>query len=162
MIPQNFTHKSQEALQNAQQLAFSERHAMIAPLHLLMALLEQEDGVVPAVLKKLSLDTRVLIADVRTALERRPRVGNSSGGAVQPSVSPDVIHTLEEADRIADRIAIIDHGVIVTSGTGEELKIKTETKSLEEAFLKLTGKNIRADEASTTDVLRMHRRMWRR
>ena len=71
-------------------------------------------------------------------------------------------HYMEEAERIADRIAIIDHGVIVALGTAEELKKQTETNSLEEAFLKLTGKNIRADEASTIDVLRNGRKMWAR
>ncbi len=71
-------------------------------------------------------------------------------------------HYMEEAERIADKIAVIDHGVIVASGTVQELETKTETKSLEEAFLKLTGKNIRQDEASRTDVMRAHRKMWRK
>ena len=101
MIPQNFTHKSQEALQIAHQLALSERHSTIAPIHLLIALVEQEDGVVPAILKKLSLDARILVTDARQALERRPRVGNSSGTSMQPNVSPDLLHVLEESDRIA-------------------------------------------------------------
>ena len=71
-------------------------------------------------------------------------------------------HYMEEAERIADRIAIIDHGVIVASGTAEELRKQTETNSLEEAFLKLTGKNIRADEASPLDAMRNRRKMWAR
>ena len=69
-------------------------------------------------------------------------------------------HYMEEAERIADRIAIIDHGVIVASGTAEELKKQTQTNSLEEAFLKLTGKNIRAEEANPLDAMRNGRRMW--
>jgi len=71
-------------------------------------------------------------------------------------------HYMEEAEKIANRIAIIDHGKIVISGTAEELKIKTGTNSLEEAFLKLTGKTIRKDEANTIDHMRMGRRMWTR
>ena len=69
-------------------------------------------------------------------------------------------HYMEEAEKIADRIAIIDHGEIVTSGTGEELKKQTDTNSLEEAFLKLTGKDIRKDEANSMDAMRNRRRMW--
>ena len=69
-------------------------------------------------------------------------------------------HYMEEAEKIADRIAVIDHGSIVASGTISELKESTGTKSLEEAFLKLTGKNIRADEASATDAMRMRHRAW--
>ena len=71
-------------------------------------------------------------------------------------------HYMEEADRIAERIAIIDHGQIVASGTSAELKEKTKTTSLEDAFLSLTGNVIRDDSASSTDQLRMRRKMWKR
>ncbi len=71
-------------------------------------------------------------------------------------------HYMEEADKIADRIAIVDHGKIVASGTSAELKAQTQTASLEEAFLSLTGKTIRAQESSSMDMLRMGKRMWGR
>ncbi|MEI6581025.1 MAG: ATP-binding cassette domain-containing protein [bacterium] len=71
-------------------------------------------------------------------------------------------HYIEEAERIADRIAIIDHGTIVASGTASQLKTQTETDSLEEAFLKLTGKTIRQEEVSTVDAMRMRHRAWSR
>jgi ABC-2 type transport system ATP-binding protein len=66
-------------------------------------------------------------------------------------------HYMEEASRIAERIAIIDHGKIIATGTSEELQAKTATSSLEEAFLKLTGNIIREEESSATDKLRAHR-----
>ena len=69
-------------------------------------------------------------------------------------------HYMEEADRIAQRIAIIDHGKIVAMGSGEELKKQTETASLEEAFLKLTGNAIREEGASSVDQLRQMGRAW--
>lgn len=68
-------------------------------------------------------------------------------------------HYMEEADRIARRIAVIDHGTIVAEGSGAELKQKTGTTSLEEAFLKLTGSAIREEEASSTDHMRQMRSM---
>ncbi len=71
-------------------------------------------------------------------------------------------HYMEEADKMADRVVIIDHGKIIGIGTPEELKAKTSTASLEEAFLKLTGNAIRADEASSTDMLRSQAKMWGR
>ncbi|MCX6716836.1 MAG: ATP-binding cassette domain-containing protein [Candidatus Taylorbacteria bacterium] len=70
-------------------------------------------------------------------------------------------HYMEEADKIAQRIAIIDHGKIIALGTSAELKAKTGKATLEEAFLSLTGKVIREEEAGPLDMLRMGRRMWR-
>ena len=69
-------------------------------------------------------------------------------------------HYMEEADKVAERIAVIDHGKIVAMGTGEELKKQTGTASLEEAFLKLTGSEIREEDAGSTDHMRVMRRAW--
>lgn len=68
-------------------------------------------------------------------------------------------HYMEEAEKIAQRIAIIDHGDIVAIGSDEELKHQTGTQSLEEAFLKLTGSAIREQAASSADRLRMRGQM---
>ncbi len=69
-------------------------------------------------------------------------------------------HYMEEAERIADKIAVIDHGSIVASGGLEDLKKATSTSSLEEAFLKLTGRNIRDEDVSKTDAMRMRHQAW--
>ena len=71
-------------------------------------------------------------------------------------------HYMEEADRAANRIAIIDHGKIIVQGTPAELKAKTKTTSLEDAFLALTGKAIRAEESSGIDRMRMRRHVMGR
>jgi ABC-2 type transport system ATP-binding protein len=69
-------------------------------------------------------------------------------------------HYMEEADRTAGRIAIIDHGKIIALGAPAELKGSTKSLTLEEAFLALTGKSIRSDEANSLDSMRMQGRMW--
>jgi ABC-2 type transport system ATP-binding protein len=71
-------------------------------------------------------------------------------------------HYMEEADKISNRVAVIDHGKIIAIGTPAELKKKTKSKTLEEAFLKLTGKTIREEEATTKDRMRIHSRAWGR
>jgi ABC-2 type transport system ATP-binding protein len=70
-------------------------------------------------------------------------------------------HYMEEAERVAQRIAIIDHGKIVAQGTAAELKAQTGTDSLEQAFLKLTGTTIRDEAATGADQMRAMAAMWR-
>jgi ABC-2 type transport system ATP-binding protein len=71
-------------------------------------------------------------------------------------------HYMEEADRVAQRIAIIDHGRIVAQGTSAELKRQTDTETLEQAFLALTGSSIRAEGADSADAMRNMAKMWRK
>lgn len=63
-------------------------------------------------------------------------------------------HYLEEAEAIADRIAIIDHGKIVATGNSVELKQTTSTNTLEEAYLALTGKTVRDEEVDHADNMK--------
>ncbi len=70
-------------------------------------------------------------------------------------------HYMEEADRVAGRVAIIDHGSIVAQGSPQELKQQTGSDTLEQAFLAFTGSSIREEEASGVDRMRNMSRMWR-
>jgi|SRR5205807_197506 len=69
-------------------------------------------------------------------------------------------HYMDEAERVAQRIAIIDRGKIVAQGSPQELKQQTGKDSLEEAFLALTGSTIRDEAATSTDRLRQMAKMW--
>lgn len=70
-------------------------------------------------------------------------------------------HYMDEADRVAHRIAVIDHGKIVAQGSPAQLKEQTNTESLEEAFLALTGSTIRDEMANVSaDQMRAVARMW--
>lgn len=71
-------------------------------------------------------------------------------------------HYMEEAERYADRIAIIDHGEIKAIGSLAELKRQTQSQSLEEAFLALTGYDIREENVSSVERMRNQRKAWRR
>lgn len=71
-------------------------------------------------------------------------------------------HYMEEAEKMAQKIAIIDHGKIIAQGTVNSLKKKTSTDSLEEAFINLTGKDIREQEANGLDRMRERRRMFKK
>jgi len=69
-------------------------------------------------------------------------------------------HYMDEADRVAHRVGIIDHGKLVTQGTPAQIKEQTGTASLEDAFLKLTGSTIRDESAGSADQMRQFAKMW--
>lgn len=71
-------------------------------------------------------------------------------------------HYMEEADKWARKVAVMDHGRIITQGTPKELKDQTKTNTLEDAFLSLTGHEIRDEEAGAEDRMRMHHGAWGR
>jgi ABC-2 type transport system ATP-binding protein len=69
-------------------------------------------------------------------------------------------HYMDEADRVAHRIGVIDHGKLVAQGTPREIKGQTGTESLEDAFLALTGSTIRDESADAADQMRQFAKMW--
>jgi len=69
-------------------------------------------------------------------------------------------HYMDEADRVAHRIGVIDHGKLVAQGTPKAIKEQTGTESLEDAFLKLTGSTIRDESAGAADQMRQFAKMW--
>ena len=70
-------------------------------------------------------------------------------------------HYMDEADKVAQRIAIIDHGKIVAQGSSQQLQAQTGKASLEDSFLALTGSNIRDESGNTSaDQLRQMAKLW--
>jgi ABC-2 type transport system ATP-binding protein len=69
-------------------------------------------------------------------------------------------HYMDEAEKTAQRVAIIDHGRTVAQGTVAELKAQTGADSLEGAYLRLTGTTIRDEAATGADAMRQMMKMW--
>jgi ABC-2 type transport system ATP-binding protein len=69
-------------------------------------------------------------------------------------------HYMDEAERVAHHVGVIDHGKLVAQGTPKAIKEQTGTESLEDAFLKLTGSTIRDESAGSADQMRQFARMW--
>ena len=69
-------------------------------------------------------------------------------------------HYMDEADRVAHRVGVIDHGKLVAVGTPAEIKAQTSTETLEDAFLALTGSTIRDESAGSADQMRQFAKMW--
>lgn len=70
-------------------------------------------------------------------------------------------HQMEEAEKMATTVVVMDHGSIIATGSPEQICEKTGKTSLEEAFIALTGRAIRDEEASAQEKMRLHRRIHR-
>ncbi|MCJ7596269.1 MAG: AAA family ATPase, partial [Desulfobacterales bacterium] len=106
-----FTLKGQEMIQSAQQLGDRFGHQQIEPEHLLRAILEQKEGVIPPILGKIGANQNQLIKEVESILERMPSV--SGGGAGQVYISPRakavLDHASEEAQQMKDEYVSLEH-----------------------------------------------------
>ncbi len=99
----NFTTKSQEALHRAQNLVAEFNHPHMDPLHLLLSLLEQEEGVVFSILKKIGIDAGMLTRDSRTLLQRIPQTYNATNLA-QMYLTQEMMRVLHQAEQEALRL----------------------------------------------------------
>ena len=95
---ERFTQKAQEAIVQAQQLAQDLNHQSIEPAHLLLALLQQNEGVVPAIITRIAGSPAGLQNDLEKDLQNRPKV---YGGNVQVGLSRPVSDVLNAAERYA-------------------------------------------------------------
>ncbi|MDL1961688.1 MAG: ATP-dependent Clp protease ATP-binding subunit, partial [Deltaproteobacteria bacterium] len=98
---EKFTMKSQEALQEAQSLAQSKGHQQIEPEHLLKILLDQPEGIVSSVLRKMGVEVQTIKAEVDEAVNNLPQV---SGAGLQVYMSSTLNQILEKAFTITDKM----------------------------------------------------------
>ena len=89
-----FTVKAQEAVQRANDLASEHGNPELLPVHLLAALLEDKEGIVPPVLEKVGAGPQAVLGDLYRELEKMPKV---SGGAAQATLSNQANKLLEQA-----------------------------------------------------------------
>ena len=105
-----FTLKAQEAVQRANELASEHGNPEVLPLHLLAALLEDKEGIVPPVLEKIGIGPQAVLSDIYRDLDKLPKV---SGGAAQASLSQAANQLLErafkEADNFKDEYVSTEH-----------------------------------------------------
>src|SRR2546421_9611115 len=89
-----FTVKAQEAVQRANELASEHGNPELLPVHLLAALIEDKDGIVPPVLEKIGIGPQAVLSDLYREIEKLPKV---SGGAAQAALSNAANKLLEQA-----------------------------------------------------------------
>ncbi|UQZ34424.1 ATP-dependent chaperone ClpB [Paenibacillus sp. PK3_47] len=110
------TQKLQEAVAAAQSLAASAGHQEIDHLHLLKALLQQQEGLLPRLLQKMNIPAAGLLQDTEELLQRKPGVSGSGAGTMRRYASASLMAVLEQAEQEAammqDEFVAVEHAVL--------------------------------------------------
>src|SRR3954451_18900210 len=105
-----FTVKAQESVQRANEIASERGNPELLPLHILAALLEDREGIVPPVLEKVGIAAQPVLAQAQEAIDRLPRV---SGASAQPALSNAAQKLMDrafkEADQFKDEYVSTEH-----------------------------------------------------
>ena len=113
MNAQKFTKKALEAVQNAQSMAIENQNMQIMPEHLLYALVDQEGGLIPQLLKKSGVDTDNMLALLDSAIGKIPAVSGSGREPDKIYISPVTDKIFNEAERLAssmrDEYVSVEH-----------------------------------------------------
>src|SRR5258708_5688603 len=117
---EKLTVKAQEALQEAHEVAARNENQEIAPLHLLSALANQSDGVVPPLLARLGIRTEALIADVERELGRLPKVQGFSEQRMGRALNDALERAFKEADNFKDDYVSTEHLFLAIAGSDRD------------------------------------------
>jgi len=122
--PNRLTQKSQEALHDAQTKALRFGHTEVDVEHLLLALLDQSDGLVPRLIERADVDAEALHQALERALESRPRVSGPGAAPGQIYVSRTLNQVLDaaerEAQRLKDEYVSVEHILLAILASGAE------------------------------------------
>ncbi len=150
---EKMTRKSQEAMQEAVRLATGKEHPQVEPEHLLMALLEQEDGIIPRLLDRAKTNRTQLVSDVNQRLDKMPRV---SGGAAQRYASPRLVKIFStaevEAKQMGDSFISTEHFfVALLKSQDSDLKNMFQKAQIKLDVILNTLKEVRGSQKVTDD-----------
>jgi ATP-dependent Clp protease ATP-binding subunit ClpB len=136
-----FTIKSQEAIQAALRLAEERRNPQATPEHLLVVLLEQHDGIVVPVLRKVGVDPAAVRAAVNRALDAQPTMSGPSGGSGPAQELVEVLRAAEhEMRQLGDEYVSTEHLLLSLSGHNSKAgEIVREAGATHETLLRAVG-----------------------
>jgi ATP-dependent Clp protease ATP-binding subunit ClpB len=148
MNTQRFTIRSQEALQEMQNLAMEHGHQELRDLHLLAAMLRQEDTLILPALQKLEANTATLRERLESELAKLPRVSGSQISMNQELI--DVLHDSErEADKMGDAYISLEHLLLALLRKGKSAKQILKESGVDPDKLLLALKELRGNQRVT-------------
>ncbi len=113
-----YTEKAQEAIVAAQQLAEGDGNPEITPEHVLLALLEQREGIVPGIVRKVNADPAALASVVREELQKLPRAHGGSQVGLSARLRQVTTAAEQEAGRLKDEYVSTEHLFVAIAAEG--------------------------------------------
>lgn len=147
-----FTLKSQEAIQAAQQLARNNSQQEIRPAHLTKAILEQPDGVVVPVLKKMEIDPSLVLMDCNAIISQIPKVSGSGSGQVYASAELQKILDVafSTASNMQDDYVSQEHIFLaIIKNSKDEIALALKKRGIDEKHFLEALKSIRGEHRVT-------------
>ncbi len=140
---EKFTVKAQEALATAQQIAMAKSHTMLTPLHLLSAMVGDDEGIAVLVLKKIGANVEQIKFMTESELGRLPQ-GNTTQIMPEPALNQVVLDAQNRADAMKDEYLSVEHLFLslssVQNDAREILRLNSvETKQIEKALADVRG-----------------------
>jgi ATP-dependent Clp protease ATP-binding subunit ClpB len=124
-----FTVKAQQALEAAQGMSARSGQQQVEPLHLLWALLAQQDGVVPPLLEKLGVSPAALAADAEKQMERLPKVSGAGEQFLSRATNDILEKAFGEAERLKDEYVSTEHILLAISSAGRDAAAQLLTRA---------------------------------
>ncbi len=113
-----YTEKAQEAILAAQQLADREGNPEVTPEHLLLTLVEQREGIVPEIVRKINADPPAVASAIRAELDKLPRAHGGSQPGLSARLRKVTDSAESEAERLKDEYVSTEHLFIAIAGEG--------------------------------------------
>jgi ATP-dependent Clp protease ATP-binding subunit ClpB len=113
---QKYTEKAQEAIVAAQRLADERNNPQIEPAHVLLALVEQKDGIVPEIIRKLNVDPAAVAAALRAEVAKLPTAYGGSQAGLSPRLRAVADAAEQEAERLKDEYVSTEHLFLAIAG----------------------------------------------
>jgi ATP-dependent Clp protease ATP-binding subunit ClpB len=149
-MQEQFTRKSQEALAAAQEAAQTAGHPEVTPAHLASALLQEPEGVMSAVLRKLDVDPHVLTAEMGRLIERLPRASGTQVGASR-ALNDVLIDAASTAKRLGDAYVSTEHLFLaLTKKGGPEVQGLFAARQVRPERVEAALQEVRGDKKVTT------------
>ncbi len=104
-----FTVKAQEALQATQDIAGRHGNQQLEPVHLLLALVEQPEGVVPGILQRLGVTPAAVRQEAEKAIEQLPKVGGTADHYFSPGLKEVLDQSFRETEQFKDEYVSTEH-----------------------------------------------------